>query len=121
MFVLLIILIFLGYQFYSDPALYDQYNAVGIAITQFILIVYSIVYFYRSLSKALNELIIVNIGVFVYLICSTLIFASGNFFDFKFIPESGYTFLWQLNGIFYIVFQILIFIEWYRNYRAKNG
>lgn len=102
-------------QYVVDWSLIDRYNSLGITITQVVIIVYSVIYFYRSISKK-SIFIIVNIGVFLYLICSTLIFASGNL-HYE-LPESGYMLLLQLNTTFYLVFQILVFIEWFKNYNV---
>ncbi len=118
-FVSCLVMFFLVYQYFSDIKLFSIYNALGITITQSILIVYSIIYFYQSLHKRTPEFLIVNIGIFLYLICSTLIFASGNLvFDVK-IPTKTYFLLLKVNGILYILYQILIFIEWRKNYYKK--
>ncbi|WP_435683861.1 hypothetical protein [Polaribacter sp.] len=44
--------------------------------------------------------------------CSTLIFTLGNIGsrELKF-------YVWQFNSILYLIFQIMIFVEWYKNFR----
>ncbi|WP_443633718.1 hypothetical protein ABXT64_02015 [Candidatus Marifrigoribacter sp. Uisw_064] len=87
------------------------------AITQTFIVIYSLLYFYKSLSGK-NEFILVNIGLFFYLLSSTLIFASGNLvFDLS-IREQVSRLLNIINAVLYLVFQLLIFVEWWRNHRT---
>lgn len=109
--------LFLMGQYVLDPSLIHRYNSIGISLSQALIIGYSVVYFYRSLSGR-SSFIIVNIGIFLYLICSTLIFASGNLqYD---LSQQGYMLLLNLNIVFYLIFQILVFTEWYMNFRISK-
>jgi len=112
-------LVLLGIQYINNISLFKIYNPIGITVTQTLIIVYSIIYFYKSLHVEKPNFIIVNIGVFIYLICSTLIFASGNLVFNLQISFDLYDILFKLNASFYIIFQILIFIEWRKNYYKK--
>ncbi len=109
---------FLTYQYIEDPSLFYRYNAIGISITQGVLIIYSIIYLYRCLLGQ-NLFLIINVGLFLYLISSTLIFASGNLIFNLDISESMNYLLINTNRILYFLFQILIFIEWRKNYYKK--
>ncbi|MDH7446723.1 hypothetical protein [Aquimarina sp. 2201CG14-23] len=113
------VLAFLAIQYLTNLDLFTKYNALGISLTQSILITYSIMYFYNSLQRKEPKFLIVNIGVFLYLICSTLIFASGNLVFNIEIPTETYILLLKLNAFLYIIFQILIFTEWRKNYYKK--
>ena len=114
--------IFIGliFQYIINTDLFFRYNPIGITITQFTLIIYSVTYLYRSLNLVNSEFLIVNIGLFLYLVSSTLIFASGNLVFNIDIPTTTYDLLFRLNAIFYFIFQILIFIEWRKNYYKKT-
>jgi hypothetical protein len=113
--VTLLVLLFVAYQLVSTPSMIDHYNPIGITITQIILVGYSIMYFYKSLSGH-RQFLIVNIGIFFYLLASTLIFASGNLvFNLNFSKEVSNT-LGKANDLLYLVFQILILAEWWKNY-----
>lgn len=116
--ILFIVLLFIAYQFFQDPNIFFHYNPLAMTITQGSLVVYSILYLYKTL-KGKSEFIIVNIGLLIYLLSSTLIFASGNLVLDLDIPEETKFTLINVNRILTIVFQILIFIEWWRNYRTK--
>lgn len=114
-----LVFIFLGYQYINDPELYNKYNAIGIALTQTVLVLFALLYLYRSLSVK-NEFILVNIGLFIYLVSSVIIFTFGNLiFDID-VPRSVSRFLNDLNAVFYLMLQGLFLIEWYRNYRPKQ-
>lgn len=110
-----LVLIFLGIQYAFEPELYYRYNPTGIIITQAILVIYALLYFYRSLSNR-KQFAIVTYGMFIYLISSILIFASGNLVFNKYIPKSLLSNLQDLNLVLYFVFQLFIVVEWVKNY-----
>ncbi|RMA58845.1 hypothetical protein [Ulvibacter antarcticus] len=110
-----IALLFFGMQYINDPQMYYRYNPLGVTVSQSIIVLYTLLYFYRRLSSK-GEFLIVNVGVFFYLLSSILIFASGNLvFNLDF-PRSTVTMLGRANNIFFFIFQILIMTEWFRNY-----
>ncbi len=117
--ILILVLSFLSYQYLSDLNLFFVYNPIGISLTQAILMIYSLLYLYDSLKDKKPQFLLINIGIFLYLICSTLIFASGNLIFNINIPQKTYLLLLKLNAFLFIIFQILIFIEWRKNYYRK--
>ncbi len=115
-----LVLVFLGYQYLSDFSLFLKYNSIGIALTQGLIVLYALLYFYFSLSKKDSKFLLINLGIFLYMISSSLILASGNLvFNFDLISKEDYILLLTLNNAFYIIFQVLVFIAWYRNFRKK--
>lgn len=117
--VLITVLILLSYQYIKDPDMYFRYNPLGMTVTQSALVLYSILYFYKCLNYK-GEFLLVNIGIFFYLLSSILIFASGNLVFNLDIPTSALDTLIGLNTILYLIFQILIVIEWYRIYKRNH-
>jgi hypothetical protein len=114
--VLIFVLLVLAYQYFETPSLFFIYNAFGVALTQGILVIYALIYFYNFI-KGDAEFLLVNIGLFFYLLSSILIFASGNLiFDLKEVFKFGYKLLMDLNDVLYFGLQILIFVEWLKNY-----
>jgi len=111
-------LVFFAFQYIRDPNMYFRYNPIGVIIGQGIIVIYSLLYFYKLLSEK-GEFMIVNIGVFFYLLSSMLIFASGNLALNIELSENVPMILSQTNLLLYLIFQILIIIEWYRNYRLR--
>ena len=111
--LLALVALFLAYQYSAQPDIFFKYNPIGMSITHTLIVLYAVLYFYKLLIGK-GQFIIVNIGVFLYLLSSTLIFASGNLvFDFS--KEMNYILI-NTNRILYLVFQILIFVEWWKNY-----
>jgi len=114
-----VFLILIG-QFIAEPNLLLKYNPLGTIMTHLVLVSYAVIYFYRSLNKT-KEFIIVNSGVFIYLLASALIFASGNLVLFLDLPENTYLILINVNRVLFCVYQVFICVEWYRNYRPKKS
>ncbi len=114
-----ITLLIIGYQYFTDPELYFKYNPIGSSVTQLILVVYSMLYFYKSLSGK-REFLIINVGLFIYLLSSLLIFAAGNLVLNNSIPDYIPKLLVQSNLVLFFLFQVLIVVEWFRNYRVAK-
>ncbi|MBX2828308.1 MAG: hypothetical protein KTR22_09100 [Flavobacteriaceae bacterium] len=116
-YVLIGISLLLVVQYMMTPKLYFQYNPLGIFVTQSILLLYGILFLYRSLNEKL-PFQIANIGLLLFLAMSTLIFVSGNLvFDLS-IPDDFIRLLRHMNSVVYSIFQILLFVEWWKNYRG---
>lgn len=116
--ILYIVLAFLGVQYSWTPGLFNVYNTIGIILTLSILILYSIIYFFYSLSDDKLKFLIVNSGILIYLLGTILIFSIANLgLDFDRDTE---IILWIVNAFVFLVFQCIIFFEWFRNYRTKK-
>jgi len=113
------VLAMVAYQFVIDPELFFRYNSIGASVMQSIIIIYSLIFFYRSISGT-SEFLIVNIGIFLYLLSSALIFVSGNVVLDLDISEDTRFLLINVNRVLILVFQILIFVEWRKNYFRKK-
>ncbi len=114
-----LIIALLAYQYLQDPELFFRYNPIGIGITHSMLVIYAISYLYQVLQKQKPKFLYVTIGLFLYLICNTLILVSGNLVFNINISQEVYAILFRVNAVLYIIFQILIFIEWRKNYYKK--
>lgn len=110
----LLVLSILVIQYMNTPELYYKFNLLEIVLTSLSLVSFSVLHFYNSLTEKM-EFTYVNSGIFIYLISSTLIFCSGNFTNAY--DSSLDKILWLFNSILFVVYQILIFMEWYQNYR----
>ncbi len=116
-YLLIIGVVLLGVQYALNPGLYLTFNSIGILCTSMMLIVYTVIYFYRSLSEKMI-FPFVNGGLFIYLISSTLIFATAT--SFITFGKSIDHFMWRLNGILVILYYLLIVFEWWKNYFPKK-
>ena len=98
---------------YNFPNNLNRWSVLEIAITSIALLLYSFFFFLKKIEDAKDKrYIYFNSGFFVYTLCSTLIFTLGNIGsrELKF-------YVWQFNTILYLVFQLMIFVEWYKNFR----
>ena len=124
-YLLVPVLIYAAYGFYNDPESFYRYNTLGMSITSAILVIYSVLYLYKSITEK-GEFVIVSSGIFFYLLSSTLIFASHNLISGTDLSKSTKNILTDLNLILYLLFLVLIFVEWIKNYNSlkrshKNG
>ncbi|QHI35500.1 hypothetical protein IMCC3317_08460 [Kordia antarctica] len=115
--ILVLVIIILIVQSYIMPELLYKFNLVEILVTLLPLVFFSVIQFYNSLSGTKNFTYI-NSGIFIYLLTSTLIFCSGNIVNE--ITTEFRTLLWFMNAILYLVYQLLITMEWYFNFRKKK-
>ncbi|RZS90757.1 hypothetical protein [Aquimarina brevivitae] len=106
-------------QYSNNPELLTKYNVIGLSSTQAILTIYCIAYLFTTVNQKDPDLLVVNIGLLLYLVSSTLIFASGNLVFNLNIPKESYLLLLKLNAVLYLIFQILILIEWRKIYYKK--
>lgn len=112
---LILCLLILGIQYALTPETYFKFNNLEIFLTSYLLIVYSLFHFYNLLSVK-KSFLIFNIGLFFYLFGSTVLFLFGNLsgiIDLKAIN-------FDINNILYIIFQILILMEWIQLYFKKE-
>lgn len=104
------------YYYFKFPEKLNQWNEIEIAVTSILLLIYSFLFFMQKItSVSTKKYIYFNAGFFIYTLCSTLLFTLGNIGSrqLKLV-------VWDLNAFLYVVFQILIFVEWYKNFRKKD-
>jgi len=116
--ITIIILAFVIISFIIDGSLIFKFNLFEIIITSLPLIIYSILLLYKLISIKSNSFIYINIGVLFYLLSSTLIFLSGNLINN--LPGIFNTITWLANVTLYLLFQLFIFYEWYKNLHVKK-
>ena len=103
-------------QYIIYPESYYTFNSIGFLITSVILIIYSVLYLYEMLTKKLL-FYYVTIGIFIYLISSSLIFATAaSIVSFK---DDLYLYIWKTNAVLFIIYQLLILWEWKQQFLPK--
>ena len=112
---IIVTLIIVG-MYVLDTDSFWQFNLFEIAATSLLLIVYALIHFYNTLGEK-KSYFYLNIGMILYVLCSSVIFLFGNY-ELVFI-EDPYIDIWIFNTIFYIIYQVLIFMEW--KYINKHG
>jgi hypothetical protein len=109
-------LIGFGIQYLINPKLFFAFNSIGMAISHFILVCYAMLYLFKNLGEK-SDYLIINIGLFFYLLSSTLIFASSSLIlHFKY-----YFVLLNINVILYFIFQLLLLYVWFTQFRKIKG
>ena len=104
----------LGICYFLFPEFIDKHNMFEVVITSIPLTVYSFIFLVKRIDSNNKKFIYLNSGLFVYITCSTLIFVAGSFkSDLK-------IFIWFFNAALYLVYQLLISLEWYKNFRKLN-
>lgn len=110
--LVVILTLVLGY-YVKYPNDYYSFNVFEIILTSIPLIIYSLIVLIQKFEGSSHFLFITS-GFFLYMICSTLLFTTGN------ISADLKKTIWYLNNILYVIYQILIFIEWYKHFRKPE-
>jgi hypothetical protein len=116
-FASLLIFITLTVQYIINPKVFFKFNLMEINLTSITLITFSVFYFISSLNEK-KPFPYINSGIFIYLLSSILIFSAGNLM--RGLDRSVNRIIWSVNALLYLIFQILVCIEWYKNYRVKQ-
>ena len=116
--LLVIVLIIIVILFIINPEIYFKFNTTEVFITCFPIVVYSMIHLYNSLSKP-PKYMYINAGILIYLTTSTLIFILGDYLSSSGSGAVGN--IWLINKILYVIYLLLIFTEWWKNFRViKN-
>ncbi|WP_294824104.1 hypothetical protein [uncultured Flavobacterium sp.] len=94
--------------FIADPALLHKFNLFEIGITSCSVIFYNILYFKELLSKK-KAFFLINTGLLIYLLGSTLLFLAGNYMAS--LSSGINTWIWLVNALLYILYQFSVLAE----------
>ncbi len=108
------VLLFLVIFYSKNPEKYFIFNEFEILATSIPLMFYSFFFFFDRIERSNKNFIYIISGFFIYILCSTLLFTVAN------ISSGIKIMIWYLNAILYILFQVLVFIEWYKHFRKKE-
>lgn len=113
---LLLVILFFSIYLYKHPIAFKRWNVFEIVVTSIPLLIYSFYFFIKNIDNYKEKkYLYLNTGFFLYTLCSTLIFITGNI-GTKAIKK----YVWFVNSILYLAYQIFIFIEWYKNFRKPT-
>lgn len=110
------ILLGLIVQYSIFPELYYVFNSLGFLLTTSAIILYSVFYLFEQMSKKL-PFYYTNIGIFIYFISSSLIFASA--IAIVSFNDKTNMLIWKINALLFIIYQLLILWEWMQNFYLK--
>ncbi len=112
-----IVLSILGGQYMLKPKELFGFNLFEVFITSFPLVIYSVIHLYNSLTSK-GVFLYFNAAILIYISSSTLIFFLGNYlaiFEQKVVIN-----IWFIHKILYLVFLILIFLEWKNSFSSHK-
>lgn len=111
--------IFIGLiiQYCIYPEFYYIFNSLGFLVTTSTIILYSVFYLFEQMSKRL-PFYYTNIGILIYFISSSLIFASA--VAIMSFNDKTNMLIWKINAILFIMYQLLILWEWMQNFYLKR-
>lgn len=110
----IIVLTILTFQYYLFPNKYYEFNELEIIITSIPLLVYSFIFLLKKLDDRDNDFVYFVSSFFLYTLCNTLLFVSGN------LSSNYKIYLNDINKFLYILFLVFVFIEWYKNFRKPK-
>jgi len=118
--VIVLVCLILAIQYAYQPNLFFHFNLFEIFITSFPLVVYATIHLYNSLNQT-NDYLIINSGILIYITCSTLIFILGNYISYEDMNADVKRNIYLINKILYVVYLILILLQWKRNFRLTKS
>lgn len=104
----------LSIYYYCFPETFYEHNIIEVLITSIPLIIYSFIFLVKKIDDSNKNFIYLNSGLFIYILCSTLIFIAGN------LKSEIKNIIWLFNASLYIIYQLLISIDWYKNFRLQK-
>ena len=117
LYILYIVLGGLAVSYCYNFEIFYGFHSYGMSITQIILALYALGYYYLSLGER-RPFLHINSGVLIYMLGSTLYFASYNLVLVLKLNKETSSYLIYMNHLLYFIFQITLFLEWYKNYRT---
>jgi hypothetical protein len=108
---LLFALIALGIYYSLYPESYEKFNTFEIVVTSVPLLVYCFIFFTKRIESSNNNFMFFNAGLFLYILCSTLLFVAGN------VTSSIKNYVWAFNVVLVIIYRLCILLEWYKYVR----
>lgn len=114
---LVLVLLALAIQYWNDTSMFFKFNLFEIFITSFLLIIYATFHLYNMLNGK-KEFYYINIGILIYLFGGSILYLVGNLTTVLSPKVSLIT--WILNAFLYIMYQVLILIEWKKSYYKKS-
>jgi len=112
---ILVCLLILGIQYAIIPEIYFKFNNLEIFLTCYLLIIFTLFHFYNLLSEK-KIFLYFNMGVFIYLFGSTVLFLLGNLSVV--IDLNAINF--DINRILFFIFHLFITMEWIQLYFNKK-
>ncbi|GLB53124.1 hypothetical protein NBRC110019_21640 [Neptunitalea chrysea] len=112
---------FLTIRYLTDKDIYKNIYNVEVFLCSVPLIAYAVMYLYRSIEIMNKKWIYFSAGIMLYLLSSSIVFSGYDILmkEYFFKGKEYYSF-WFLNSIVYLLYQLLVILEWIENFRGVN-
>ena len=110
----------LAFQYMFRPSLFYTFNIFEIFITSLPIVIYAMIHLYNSLN-GINNYLIINAGILVYITSSTLIFILGNYLSSIEGNIQVSRNIYLINKILYSVYLSLILVQWRTSFRPLKS
>ncbi|QIE58842.1 hypothetical protein G5B37_04480 [Rasiella rasia] len=101
------------------PETVKDFNPFGLSVTQSLIVIYALLYYYKSLEGD-ADFLFVNAGVLMYFMASILFFSTTDWIQNLELPFLIRAIFNSINDVLYFIFLTLILIEWFKNFRRKK-
>ena len=111
-----IILLLLIFQYAKNFESFFQFNLIETTSISCFIVVLAIIYIYKTLGEN-KPYFYFSLGLLMYFLCTCFVYLSGNISIV--LSQNPHIDQWIFKDLFFIVFQILIFVE-YKNLKKAN-
>lgn len=120
-YVLGVVPVILLIQYVRIPGIFFKMNPLEVLLCSLPLCTYAIFYLFQLLEERSKKWLFFSTGLFIYLMCSSIVFVGANFFNEKFakMPFWGKNF-WIINNFVYMLYLVLLIVEWVVSFRKTN-
>ena len=105
------------YQLIESKIVYNEFNVSGFLISACLLIFYAFFYYIEHITRK-KYWDTFNVGLFLYLGGSSIIFLTMNSGD---DPDEWYFYIWTINASLAVLYQVFISITIYRFHRVQKN
>lgn len=107
---------FLVIRYIMYPAMFWNFNTLEPLLCNGMLIIYLVIFLFKRMEFSKTKYLYFAPGLLVYLVSSTLLFALGDYL-LEHFSRATFINLWSVNNVLYILFLVLMIVEWYKHFR----
>ncbi|WP_281763904.1 hypothetical protein [Neptunitalea lumnitzerae] len=121
MYLVVLVPLFLVHQYVFNPEDFFNIYIGEVFLCSLPLVAYAVYYLYRSIELMNRKWIFFSSGLLLYLLSSSIVFSGYDILVRDHIETLKKFNFWILNNIIYLIYQIMVTIEWYENFRKNRN
>lgn len=106
----IIVVIALVLQYAFSPYAFNRFNTLEVFLCCFPIVIFTLIHLTNTLIGP-SKYMYINAGILMYLTSSSLIFILGDYLSSGTKSRMTDT-IWFINKVLYVIYLVLIFIEW---------